>query len=356
MFTRVPLPVLVRHATAPRLMTTVALAGTLLAWTPDVLANATPDTPPESPPPVCDTLAPATVVIDAGDITNTTIVDLSADGGTAIGDSSGGDENLATTGDDGDDNDKDKDKDKGNDKKDNNRKNDRNDREDDSEVSAAGNGGVSDAGADGGAIAVENVNSGGNVGSAIAVGDTYGGYGCGSATGSYGTAGVSSGGVFIDGGTVTNETIISVSADGGTAIADASGGDNNIASNGGSAGNGGSISSSAGNGGIANASADGGAISIGDINSGGNAGNAISVGDTFAAPVPVCCEPPSRPVPVPITVPGKPLPPAAPGKVVIVTRLPSTGEGTANTITATTMALMALTTGLASLASRRRMA
>ncbi len=93
------------------------------------------------------------------------------------------------------------------------------------------------------------------------------------------------GGVYIDGGTVTNETIITVSADGGTAIADASGGDDNIASNGGSAGNGGSITSSAGNGGISNASADGGAISIGDINCGGNAGNAISVGDTFAAPV-----------------------------------------------------------------------
>lgn len=37
---------------------------------------------------------------------------------------------------------------------------------------------------------------------------------------------------------------------------------------------------SAGNGGVATASADGGVVLIGDINSGGNAGNAIGVGDT----------------------------------------------------------------------------
>ena len=37
---------------------------------------------------------------------------------------------------------------------------------------------------------------------------------------------------------------------------------------------------SSGNGGVGTASANGGVVSIGDINSGGNAGNAISVGDT----------------------------------------------------------------------------
>jgi hypothetical protein len=37
---------------------------------------------------------------------------------------------------------------------------------------------------------------------------------------------------------------------------------------------------SAGNGGVATASADGGVVLIGDVNSGGNAGNAIGVGDT----------------------------------------------------------------------------
>src|SRR5215204_6727744 len=38
---------------------------------------------------------------------------------------------------------------------------------------------------------------------------------------------------------------------------------------------------SAGNGGVATASANGGAVSIGDVNSGGNAGSAIGVGDTW---------------------------------------------------------------------------
>ena len=39
-------------------------------------------------------------------------------------------------------------------------------------------------------------------------------------------------------------------------------------------------SASAGNGGVANANAQGGTVSIGNINSGGNAGNAIGVGNT----------------------------------------------------------------------------
>src|SRR5215217_3038837 len=38
---------------------------------------------------------------------------------------------------------------------------------------------------------------------------------------------------------------------------------------------------SAGNGGVATASANGGAVAIGDINSGGNTGCAIGIGDTF---------------------------------------------------------------------------
>ena len=42
---------------------------------------------------------------------------------------------------------------------------------------------------------------------------------------------------------------------------------------------------SAGNGGVATASANGGAVSVGDINSGGNACNAIGIGDTFNDPV-----------------------------------------------------------------------
>src|SRR5215210_6823437 len=42
---------------------------------------------------------------------------------------------------------------------------------------------------------------------------------------------------------------------------------------------------SAGNGGVATSSASGGAVSIADVNSGGNAGNAIGVGDTWGGPV-----------------------------------------------------------------------
>ena len=38
---------------------------------------------------------------------------------------------------------------------------------------------------------------------------------------------------------------------------------------------------SSGNGGVATSSASGGAASLGDINSGGNAGNAIGIGDTW---------------------------------------------------------------------------
>ena len=42
---------------------------------------------------------------------------------------------------------------------------------------------------------------------------------------------------------------------------------------------------SAGNGGVADASANGGAVSIQNINSGGNAGNALGIGDTVGGPV-----------------------------------------------------------------------
>jgi hypothetical protein len=91
-------------------------------------------------------------------------------------------------------------------------------------------------------------------------------------------------GVAIYGGDVLNETVIDLNANGGTAIADASGGFGNEATTGG--GNFDDVDiASAGNGGVANAAANGGAISTGNINSGGNVGNAISVGDTTCAPV-----------------------------------------------------------------------
>jgi hypothetical protein len=142
--------------------------------------------------------------------------------------------------------------------------------------------------------------------------------------------------VAVSGGTVLNETVLDVVADGGTAISDTSGGVGNAAvvseSGDGNDGNNNNRNNndnnnnnrnnnnnnnnnnrnnnnrngwtsqsvrslevlfqqdtaSAGNGGVATASANGGVVSIGDINSGGNAGNAITVGDTVcpgAAPV-----------------------------------------------------------------------
>jgi hypothetical protein len=79
------------------------------------------------------------------------------------------------------------------------------------DIASAGNGGVATASASGGAVSVGDVNSGGNAGNAIGVGDTWGGS------------------VGVDGGDVANLTDLSITANGGTAIADASGGDYNLA-------------------------------------------------------------------------------------------------------------------------------
>jgi hypothetical protein len=78
------------------------------------------------------------------------------------------------------------------------------------DTASAGNGGYATASANGGTVVMGDINSGGNVGNAISVGNTYGS-------------------VWIDGGNVSNSTTIDVTADGGTAIADASGGSGNIA-------------------------------------------------------------------------------------------------------------------------------
>ena len=90
--------------------------------------------------------------------------------------------------------------------------------------------------------------------------------------------GTQGGNVAVDGGTVTNETTIDISADGGTAVSNANGGDGNVAvaGNGGIIGDGGDAS--AGNGGVAVSEANGGNITIGDVNSGDNEGNTIIVG------------------------------------------------------------------------------
>src|SRR5215207_1334876 len=124
--------------------------------------------------------------------------------------------------------------------------------------------------------------------------------------------------VMITGGTITNETVIDISANAGTSISDASGGNNNLATTGGgnNGGDGGTDIASSGNGGVATSSADGGAVSIQDINSGGNAGNAISVGDTSCAPFTP---------PAPDKKPAPEGPKAAPEKVVVA--LPDTGVG-----------------------------
>jgi hypothetical protein len=67
---------------------------------------------------------------------------------------------------------------------------------------------------------------------------------------------------------------------------------------------------------VATSSADGGAVSIQDINSGGNAGNAISVGDTTCAPF------------TPAPAPEKPKDvPKAPREEKVVVALPDTGVG-----------------------------
>jgi hypothetical protein len=78
------------------------------------------------------------------------------------------------------------------------------------DIASAGNGGVATASANGGAVSIADVNSGGNAGNAIGVGDTQGS-------------------VAVDGGSVANLTDLSITANGGTAIADASGGDYNLA-------------------------------------------------------------------------------------------------------------------------------
>ena len=78
------------------------------------------------------------------------------------------------------------------------------------DTASAGNGGVATASANGGAVSIADINSGGNAGNAIGVGDT-------------------SGSVAVDGGTVGNLTDLNITANGGTAIADASGGDYNLA-------------------------------------------------------------------------------------------------------------------------------
>jgi hypothetical protein len=179
--------------------------------------------------------APRNVSVNGGTVSNETTLRLSADGGVAVANANGGNNNVAVGGPGG-------------------------------IIGSGGNasaglGGVAVAQANGGAISVGDINSGGNQGNTIVVQGTQGGN------------------VAVDGGTVSNETTIDISADGGTAVSSADGGDGNVAvgGNGGIIGDGGDAA--AGNGGVASSEANGGAVTLGDINSGGNQGNTIIVGN-----------------------------------------------------------------------------
>ena len=79
------------------------------------------------------------------------------------------------------------------------------------DIASAGNGGVATASANGGAVSIGDINSGGNVCNAIGIGDTFGPDPA------------------VYGGDCLNATAIDVAVDGGTAISDASGGDYNLA-------------------------------------------------------------------------------------------------------------------------------
>ena len=182
----------------------------------------------------------ANVAVSGGAVSNRTTVDLSADGGEAFAGAEGGNNNTATGGAGG--------------------------ANGDGGDAAAGNGGVAVAQANGGMIDLDDINSGNNAGNTIVA--SVGSAGCGS-----GARNLS-----IDGGRVSNETTVRLSADGGTAFADAEGGNNNTATGGAGGANGDGGDASAGNGGVAQAEANGGTITIGEINSGGNEGNTIIVG------------------------------------------------------------------------------
>jgi hypothetical protein len=80
------------------------------------------------------------------------------------------------------------------------------------DTASAGNGGVATASANGGAVSVGDINSGGNACNAIGVGDTFGAVD-----------------PTINGGSCVNTTDIGITANGGTAISDASGGSYNLA-------------------------------------------------------------------------------------------------------------------------------
>ncbi len=209
-------------------------------------------------PPPCQVPGAVNTVVEGGDVSNTTDIAVDASGGDASADASGGDDNLVQVETSG---------------------------QNVTVDASAGTGGTAGADASGGVVEIGTVRSGGNTGSDIRLNNVAGRLLCLSGNDSllleldFGFADDTSRRGRPDrevtGGTVTNETEISVSAAGGEAEADASGGDGNIVITGGR----GNTDASAGSGGTADADASGGTIVIGDVNSGGNRGNDIDDDD-----------------------------------------------------------------------------
>ena len=126
------------------------------------------------------------VAVSGGTVQNATVLDVVADGGTGIGDASGGSGNLAAAA--GNDRERNNNNHRNNNNNNNNRNNNRNNWSAESlqslelrllqtDTASSGNGGVADVAANGGVVSIQDINSGGNAGNAISVGDTH----CGAA-------------------------------------------------------------------------------------------------------------------------------------------------------------------------------
>ena len=195
------------------------------------------------------------VAVDGGNVTNDTNIAVDASGGNASADASGGSGNVVIVNGGG-----------------------RN-----TNVSA-GSGGNAAADASGGTVDIGNVNSGGNTGNDINVNSNQAdrqaereqrrGERRANRDRPCLPPPCVTTNVAVNGGNVSNETDIAVDASGGDAAADASGGDDNTVE---VANTGGNVNVTAGTGGNAASDASGGVVEIGNVRSGGNTGNDISV-------------------------------------------------------------------------------
>lgn len=227
-----------------------------------------------------------TVSIDGGTVTNTSTFNISATGGTAIADGSGGDENAGAVGG------------AAAEEEDRRRRGVVGLRNEllgiDSGpvggVLSVGNGGTGRATADGGIVIIDSIDTGGNTGNTINVGGAAGsGGGGGEGYKPSGNPCLPSN-LSIDGGDVAYSSEFDISADGGTAIADGSGGGTNFGF-----GNVGGVLS-VGSGGSADATANGGLVQIENIDTGNNSGNTIDVAGVGCAQLAAPAAKPSGPV------------------------------------------------------------